>query len=116
MSIQSACHPACENFKTALSRANQECPYKENEIPLSILLYILDVRASSVSHDERESGKFLLVKSGILGFGIRNTAQGIQNPSNDWNPESKFHLKGWNPVTGNQNLRLSWIPLHGAMC
>ena len=38
-----------------------------------------------------ESGKFLLVESGILGFGIRNTAQGIQNPAKDWNPESKFH-------------------------
>ena len=54
-----------------------------------------------------ESGKFLLVKSGAyntiqyntiqillstpLGFEIRNTAWGIRNPSNNWNPESKFH-------------------------
>ena len=38
-----------------------------------------------------ESGKFLLVESGILGFGIRNTAQGIRNPTNVWNPEFKFH-------------------------
>ena len=38
-----------------------------------------------------ESEKVLLVKSGILGFGIWNTAQGIGNPSKDWNPESKFH-------------------------
>ena len=37
-----------------------------------------------------ESEKVLLVKSGILGFGIWNTAQGIGNPSKDWNPESKF--------------------------
>jgi len=47
----------------------------------------------------RESGKFLLVESGIrkiwfvesgiLGFGIRNTAQGIRNPTNPaiWNQE-----------------------------
>ena len=28
---------------------------------------------------------------GILGFGIRNTAQGIRNPTNEWNPESKFN-------------------------
>jgi len=34
--------------------------------------------------------KFLLMDSGILGFGIPNTAQGILNPTNDWNPESKF--------------------------
>ena len=49
-----------------------------------------------------EPGKFLLVESGILGFGIRNTAQGIRNPTNDWNPDSKFHWErlgssSWNP-------------------
>ena len=38
-----------------------------------------------------ESGKNLHVESGILSFGIRNTAQRIRNPTNDWNPESKFH-------------------------
>ena len=38
-----------------------------------------------------ESGKFFLVKSRILGFGIWNTAQGIRNPTKDWNPEAKFH-------------------------
>ena len=31
-----------------------------------------------------ESGKFLLVESGILGVGIWNTNQGIRNPTNDW--------------------------------
>ena len=30
-----------------------------------------------------ESGKILLVESGILGFGIWNTAQGTRNPPND---------------------------------
>ena len=50
-----------------------------------------------------ESMEFLFVESGILGFGIRNTAQGIRNPANDWNPESKFHCLRifessiWNP-------------------
>ena len=33
----------------------------------------------------------LLVESGFLGSGIQNTAQGIRNPPNDQNPESKFH-------------------------
>ena len=37
-----------------------------------------------------ESGKFLLLESEILGFGIRNTAIGIRNPTYDWNLESKF--------------------------
>ena len=30
-----------------------------------------------------EFGEFWCVESGILGFGIRNTAQGIRNPTND---------------------------------
>ena len=54
--------------------------------------------------------KFLLMECGILGFGIRNTTQEVRNPTNDWNPESKFYWQilessTWNP-------RLSWIPLH----
>ena len=37
-----------------------------------------------------ESEKFFLVETGTLGFGIRNTAQGIRNPKNDGgDPESK---------------------------
>ena len=31
-------------------------------------------------------------ESEILGFGIRNTAQGIRNPTIDWNPESSWTL------------------------
>ena len=33
-----------------------------------------------------ESGTILLVESGILGFGIRKTAQGIANPTNPTDP------------------------------
>ena len=49
-----------------------------------------------------ESVKILPVESGILGFGIRNTAQGVRYPTNDWNPEPKFHWQRlesstWNP-------------------
>ena len=39
-----------------------------------------------------QSGKFWLVESGILGFEIRNTAQGVKNPSSTdkyRNPESQ---------------------------
>ena len=39
----------------------------------------------------RNWGKILLVECGILEFGIQNTAPGIRNPTNEWNPESKFH-------------------------
>ena len=38
-----------------------------------------------------EYGKILLMESGILGFGIRNTAQRIWNLTKDWNPESTFY-------------------------
>ena len=37
-----------------------------------------------------ESRNFLLLESGILGFGIRNPAIRIRNPTKDWNPESKL--------------------------
>ena len=49
-----------------------------------------------------ESEKFLLVELGILGFPIRNTAQGIQNPSStdkDGNPVPGIH----NPWRGIQS-------------
>ena len=35
-----------------------------------------------------ESGKYLLVES---RFRIQNTAQGIRNPTRDWNSKSKSH-------------------------
>ena len=69
-----------------------------------------------------ESQEILLMESGILSFGIRNTDQGIWNPNNDRNPEFySFTEKYWNPVPGIrnpqrgiQNPRLCWIiPLHG---
>ena len=57
------------------------------------------------------------------GFGILNTAQGIRNPSNDWNRESKFHRQGIpnqvlesgirNPRRGIQNPRLTGFPYIG---
>ena len=55
-----------------------------------------------------ESGKFLLMESGIP------LTIGIQNPSyndNDWNPVSWIR----NPRCEIQNPRLSWILLHEVM-
>ena len=40
-----------------------------------------------------EYGESFLEESGTLSFGIRNSALGTQNPANDWNPGSEFHLK-----------------------
>ena len=37
-----------------------------------------------------ESTNFVLVESGILGFGIQNPALRIRNPTKDWNPESNL--------------------------
>ena len=64
-----------------------------------------------------ECEKFMHVESGLLGFGIQNTAEVLRIPDNNWNPESKFHLKLIrNPVLGVpsperriQNPRQSWI-------
>ena len=46
--------------------------------------------------------KFLLVESGILGFGISNTAQGTRNPNNDWNPESRSWNLGFMECRGEK--------------
>ena len=62
----------------------------------------------------------LLVKLRILGSGMRNLAEGIQNPTNNWNLGPRFHWQRIqnpvpgirNPRRGIQNLRLTWIPLH----
>ena len=50
-----------------------------------------------------ESEKFLNVESGLLGFGIRNTAQGTRNPGH-WRSESRIQapltktgIGNWNP-------------------
>ena len=68
-----------------------------------------------------ESMKFLLVESGILGFGIQNTAVGIRNPTEDWNPESRFHWQrlysstwnpestAWNPESKTVLDSLTWV-------
>ena len=49
-----------------------------------------------------ESEKCLLVEYGFLGFEIRNTAQGIRNPTNELSQESKFH---WQKESGIQCLQ-----------
>ena len=54
-------------------------PFKEIQDPGNFCFWTL------------ESQKVLLMESGILVFGIRNTAQGIRNPVNDWFSESKFY-------------------------
>ena len=38
-----------------------------------------------------EYNKFLPVESRVMGFGIHDSALGVQKPANNWNPESKFH-------------------------
>ena len=50
-------------------------------------------------------GEILIVESGILGSGIQNTAQGIENPANDWNPESKIH---WEEFRSPESM--AWYP------
>ena len=65
-----------------------------------------------------ESGiqQTFIVESGILRFGIRNTAQVIRNAAKDWNKDSRFHKqrRNRNALPGIQNPRLFTIPFHGA--
>ena len=56
-----------------------------------------------------ECGKFLFMESGILGFGIRNTAQGIRNHTNDCNLESKFYWQRLESSTWNPESK-AWNP------
>ena len=52
-------------------------------------------------------------KSGILGFGTRNTTQGIHNPSST---DKEYPVPGIRkPWRGIQNPRVSWTLLHGAI-
>ena len=53
-----------------------------------------------------EFRKVLLVESGILGFGIQKTAQGIRNLSNHWNPESTDYT---NMELQNQEFRIHGV-------
>ena len=59
-----------------------------------------------------ESGKILLVVSGILSFGIRNTARGIRNRNReiDWNRELKSRIHVPLTRTGIQQLESA---IHG---
>ena len=61
-------------------------PCKEIWIPESGNFLLVESRIRNP-----ESGNVLLVEFRILGLGNRNAAQGIRNPTNDCNPESKFH-------------------------
>ena len=45
----------------------------------------------NISPHVNDSGKFLPEEWGILDFGIRNTARGIQNRIIDCNPHCNFH-------------------------
>ena len=66
-------------------------------------LHVHDFAPSRMRILNPESEKIMLAESGIFGgFGIRNAAQGIRNPTNDWNPEPNFHWQRlesstWNP-------------------
>ena len=68
--------------------------------------YATEQWIKSLEQSTPKSGEFLLLESGIPGLGIRNTARGIQNPTNNWNPESKVHWK----ISGIQYLEFG---IHG---
>ena len=111
-----------------LSRDNQDPASQALSVLRSFCIFFISI----LHRVRRESGNFLLeesgiwelllVKKGILGSGMRNPAEGIQNPINNWNLGSRFHwqriqnpvLGIRNPRRGIQNPRRTWIPLHVA--
>ena len=58
-------------------------------------------------------GKFFLVESAILGFGIRVSALGILNPSTIEIRNPVYKIR--NPRRRIRNPRLSWITLQGGV-
>ena len=69
------------------------------------------------------SGIFLVLESAILEFGFQNAVQGIRNPTNDWNPESRFQWQrlesrtrnpestAWNPKSKTVLDSVTWCDL-----
>ena len=59
-----------------------------------INLYPLDsVIGLNPNINPLDSAIHLLKKKRGLSFGIRNTAQGIRNPTDDWNPTNDWNLE-----------------------
>ena len=65
-------------------------------------LHVHDFAPSRMRILNTESEKIVLAEFGIFrGFGIWNTAKGIRNPTNDWNPEPNFHWQRLESSTWN---------------
>ena len=89
-----------------INRISQTCiywsPYIEQWWPSFPDFHHLPLESKKFLLVESRIWENLLLESEILGFGIRNTAQGIRKPFKDSNPESKFHWQrlessSWNP-------------------
>ena len=66
---------------------------------------------------ETRMGESFLVETGILGFAIRETAEGIRNPTNDWNPgtldERRSHPARLSSGPHNPERAISMRSCHG---
>ena len=94
------------NCYHSLSSSNNRNKCEVARIPESGKLLLVEYEIRKISS--------LLVESGILGFGIRNSSQGIQSPANDLltrNPKTSIGPWIGNPQGGIKNPRLSWITL-----
>ena len=68
-----------------------KCCYKLRQVfLLQITTKLLQIIAPCKGIRIPESTNFLPLESGILGFGVRNPALRIRNPTKDWNPESNL--------------------------
>ena len=111
-------------FTTTLSYSSTgDYDQHDSCIGVKRLLTIYNKILTKASAHVRESGVWnpwnfcLWNLESCMGFGMRNTAQRIRNPTKDWNPIQDATRKNWNqvpgiknPWRGIQNPRLSWIP------
>ena len=96
----------------------RECQNEQNKSSavcsfLRRLLHDYDCSMQDNAVSGWESGNCFLVNSRILGFGIRNSAQGIRNPANKLEGEIQVLLTrnpefiSWNPESTAWNSELS---------
>ena len=81
-----------------LPQLTSVCSWWKQEITV-VLLWSL---GGNLANRDSGIGTFVLAKSGILNFGILNSAQGILTIAKDWHPESKWSgiqcLESWSKI------------------
>ena len=89
-------------YTSAWARLQRSSNIDHLEVVLELLVRVLSVCFFAVPSCLSPHVRKFEIRE-IFACGIRNTAQGVWNPTNDLNPESKFPLTKtfWNPIFGS---------------